>query len=132
MASSLLDSLRAVKTKMSAFIREDDLHGDMQRIANLLPKGDAFVYAGIVFIPSEVSRKLLSFNQLYARCLISKIKEIQHLKTDEEVTLVNELFSLLSAEISLIVINGQTYHNTGKKAGVILTEEEILLNIINS
>ncbi len=110
----------------------DDLNKDVQEIADLLPKGEAFVYGNQIFIPSEVSRQLASLNKLYARCLITKIREIQPLKTEEEADLISELFSLLPVGISLIVINNQTYHCTGnKKAGEIITEEEIISKIID-
>jgi hypothetical protein len=129
---SILDLIQAARSNRNIFIHEDDTQKTMQAIADLLSENEAFVYGNQVFIPSTKSRKLQTFNQMYARYIIARIREIQPLKIDEEVDLINELFSLLPAEISLIVINSQTYHCTGKKkAGEILTEEEILSHIID-
>lgn len=129
---SILDLIQAARVSRNIFIHEDETRKTMQAIADLLSEDNAFVYGNQVFIPSTKSRKFQTFNQMYARCLISKIREIQPLKIEEEVDLINELFSLLPAEISLIVINGQTYHCTrNKKAGGILTEEEIITRIID-
>ncbi|MBU1119632.1 hypothetical protein KKA50_00285 [Patescibacteria group bacterium] len=129
--ASLLDLIMAIKIKKASFICEEDLNKEMQNVADLLPKGEAFTYGEHIYVPSETARQLLSFNKLYARCLISRIKEIQQKQTEEEIELSKELFSLLPSKISLIIINNQKYHNFGKKPGEILTEEEILSHIMD-
>ncbi len=130
----MLDRIQAAIAERRILLRENGIHDRLQEIASAMKNGLGFTYNKVIYLRPEVLSKILSFNQLYAQCLIARIKEIQTQHTDEEIFLTKELFSLLPSRIGTIVINNFPYIRGRKKTntkGEILQEVDILSNIID-
>jgi len=131
---NLIDKIQMFKVLRGSFLSGQDITPKLQEIADAMPRDSGFTFGGVVYLPTVTSERLPNFNQLYGQCLISAIKEIQEIASEEEVFMISELFFLLPSDKSIIIIDGHKYYRCGKKSnlgGEILREGEILSHIIS-
>jgi hypothetical protein len=130
----LLDLLQATIAERRIILNEKTVGDRLEEIAAAMTSGLGFRYGSTIYLRPQIQAKILSFNQLYAQCIILRITEIQPQHSEEEIFLTTELFSLLPSKVTSIVINNMPYLRCGNRAknkGRALKEEEILSEVID-